>query len=291
MASFIDWKVKVKSLSRVWFFATPWSVAHQTPPLLPWHFPGKNTGVGCHFLLQGIFLTQGLNPDLRHCRQTLYSLSHQGSSLTSRVHLDNSFTFSVSVFSLLKAMMMATTMWVTVGLNENKAFSTGSVAKRSRQHGKVPGESNMEIYITMCKIDGQWEFALWLREFTQGLCDKLEEWDWEGDGREVQERGTYVYLWLIHVDILQKTAEFCKAIILQLKLKKKATAGHMVPQLLFPQCLHSEECSGDIENRILFFLISWGHHFFRILSATLIKNVLYPGFTPREVKHTHISQL
>ena len=33
--------------------------------------PGKNTGVGCHFLLQEIFLSQGLNPGLRHCRQTL----------------------------------------------------------------------------------------------------------------------------------------------------------------------------------------------------------------------------
>ena len=34
---------------------------------------------GCHFLLQGIFPTQGLNPGLLHCRQTLYLLSHQGS--------------------------------------------------------------------------------------------------------------------------------------------------------------------------------------------------------------------
>ena len=34
--------------------------------------PGKNTGVGCRFLLQGIFLTQGLNPSLLHCRQTFY---------------------------------------------------------------------------------------------------------------------------------------------------------------------------------------------------------------------------
>ena len=41
--------------------------------------PGKNTGVGCHALLQGIFLTQGSNPDLLHCRQILYHLSHQGS--------------------------------------------------------------------------------------------------------------------------------------------------------------------------------------------------------------------
>ena len=46
--------------------------------LRPWDFPGKNTGVGCHCLLQEIFPTQGLNPGLPHCRQTLYCLSHQG---------------------------------------------------------------------------------------------------------------------------------------------------------------------------------------------------------------------
>ena len=41
--------------------------------------PGKNTEVGCHLLLQGIFPTQGLSPGLLHCRQILYCLSHQGS--------------------------------------------------------------------------------------------------------------------------------------------------------------------------------------------------------------------
>ena len=41
--------------------------------------PGKNTGVGCHSLLQGIFPTQGSNPGLPHCRRILYWLSHQGS--------------------------------------------------------------------------------------------------------------------------------------------------------------------------------------------------------------------
>ena len=40
---------------------------------------GKNTGVGCHALPQGIFPTQGLNPDLPNCRQILNCLSHQGS--------------------------------------------------------------------------------------------------------------------------------------------------------------------------------------------------------------------
>ena len=44
-------KVKVKSLSRVRLFETPWTVAH-TRLLRPWDSPGKNTGVGCHFLLQ-----------------------------------------------------------------------------------------------------------------------------------------------------------------------------------------------------------------------------------------------
>ena len=46
--------------------------------LCPWDFPGKNTGVGCHFLLQGIFPTQGLNLSLLclpHCRGILYLLS------------------------------------------------------------------------------------------------------------------------------------------------------------------------------------------------------------------------
>ena len=47
--------------------------------LSPWDFPGKNTGVGCYALFQGIVLTQGSNPGLLRCRQILYLLSHQGS--------------------------------------------------------------------------------------------------------------------------------------------------------------------------------------------------------------------
>ena len=49
--------------------------------------PGKNSGVGCHALLQGIFPSQGLNPGLPHCRQILYHLSHQGSP-TQQIHED-----------------------------------------------------------------------------------------------------------------------------------------------------------------------------------------------------------
>ena len=63
--------------SRVWLFVTSWIVV--TSPLCPWNSPGKSTGVGCHTLLPGIFLSQGSDPGLLHCKQSLYHLSHQGS--------------------------------------------------------------------------------------------------------------------------------------------------------------------------------------------------------------------
>ena len=47
----------------------------------------------------------------------------------------------------------------------------------------------METYITMCRIDSQWEFAEWLRKLKQGLCVNPEGWDGEGDGREAQKGG------------------------------------------------------------------------------------------------------
>ena len=107
----------MKSLSHVWLFATPWTVAHHTPlsmgilqaRILEWVIipssrgssqprdqtqvsriaggfvtvwttrEAKNTGVGSLSLLQGNFLTQELNWGILHCRQILYQLSHQGS--------------------------------------------------------------------------------------------------------------------------------------------------------------------------------------------------------------------
>ena len=64
------------------------------------------------------------------------------------------------------------------------------------------GKSNMKTYITICKIDSQWEFAVCLRKPKQGLCINLEVWDEKGDGREFQKGGDiYIYLWLIHVEV------------------------------------------------------------------------------------------
>ena len=67
--------------------------------------------------------------------------------------------------------------------------------------GEEGVKSNMETYITICEIDSQQEFAVWLRKFKQGLCINLEGWDRKGDGREVQKEGIYVYLWLSHVEV------------------------------------------------------------------------------------------
>ena len=55
--------------------------------------------------------------------------------------------------------------------------------------GEMYGKSNMETYITICKIGSQQEFAVWLRKLKQGLCINLEGWHREGDGREFQKEG------------------------------------------------------------------------------------------------------
>ena len=51
------------------------------------------------------------------------------------------------------------------------------------------GKSDMETYITICKIDSQGEFVIWLIKLKQGLCINLEGWNREGDGTEVQKGG------------------------------------------------------------------------------------------------------
>ena len=66
--SFSKVKRKVKVAQCKVKVSNPWQsqVPQPTRLLCPWDSPGKNTGVGCHFLLQGIFLTQGLNLHLLH---------------------------------------------------------------------------------------------------------------------------------------------------------------------------------------------------------------------------------
>ena len=66
-------------LSCVQLFVTSLTAAYKAPLEVHGDSQGKNTGVGCHDLLQGIFPTQGSNTGLLYCRRILYCLSHQGS--------------------------------------------------------------------------------------------------------------------------------------------------------------------------------------------------------------------
>ena len=88
----------------------------------PWDSPGKNTGVGCHFLLQGIFLTQGLNSSLSgllHWQEDSLPLSHLGSITKSCLTLcdpmDNSPPGS-SVHGILEARILE---WVAISFSSD----------------------------------------------------------------------------------------------------------------------------------------------------------------------------
>ena len=80
-----------------------------------------------------------------------------------------------------------------------------------------------------------------------GPCDNLEGWNGVGGGRGVQE-GTYVYLWLIHVDVWQKPTQYCRAIILQLKIKLKKILSSR--EKINEGCEQEREPDDQLGNRI-----------------------------------------
>ena len=59
----------------------------------------------------------------------------------------------------------------------------------------------METYITICKIDSQQEFSVWLRKLKQGLCNRQKDEEGREMGAKVGREGAWVYLWLIHVEV------------------------------------------------------------------------------------------
>ena len=109
--------------SHVWLFATLWTAVHQAPVSV--EFPGRDTIVDCHFLLQGIFPTQGSNVcllhwqvdslPLTHHRSHIYTsvvqlLSHVQLFLTPRTAIPQAFlSFTIS-WSLLKLMSIESVM-------------------------------------------------------------------------------------------------------------------------------------------------------------------------------------
>ena len=99
-------EVKVLVAQSCMTFCNPIGCMQPVRLLCPWDFPGKNTGVGCHFLLHRIFPTQGLNLGLLHCRWILYHLNHQGSpnligiTLNLQISLDNMTILAILTLSI-----------------------------------------------------------------------------------------------------------------------------------------------------------------------------------------------
>ena len=91
------------------------------------------------------------------------------------------------------------------------------------EEGRMHEESNMEIYITICRIDSQWEFAVWFRELKLGLCNILEEWD----GEEGSRGKDHMYTYGRFMFCLAEIAQFCKTFILQLNFFFLFSEGHM----------------------------------------------------------------
>ena len=89
-------------------------------------------------------------------------------------------------------MCLCFTLIVAIPLLEHSFYQkyvfTYGHGKRGGE-GEMYGESNIEIYITICKIDSQWEFAVCLRKLKQWLSTNLEGWDGVGDGSKVQKGG------------------------------------------------------------------------------------------------------
>ena len=106
--------------SRVDSFVTSWTVFHQAP--LSMGFPGKNTGVGCHFLLQGISLTQGSNPCLLLDKRIYQSNTWKAPCLCDRIaqtvksKAPGPFTFSAALSDSLLAFISSFS-------NSNSPFS------------------------------------------------------------------------------------------------------------------------------------------------------------------------
>ena len=133
-------------LSRV-SFVTPCMVAQQAP--LSLGFP-RQEGAGCHFPLQGIFLTQELNPGLLHCRQVHYQRSHLGSPEYFRSNL------SSKVRTLCIYKWLPWTFVVVVVVKVNKCYCEGSSLHVKGSFRIKRLESSLEVQCLRLPIHCRW---------------------------------------------------------------------------------------------------------------------------------------
>ena len=126
--SMISWSRKHDVLScfrHVQLFVPQWIIA--TRLLCPWDSPGKNTGVGCSVLLQGLFLTQGLNPHLLcllHWRQILYCFSSVTQSCPTLCDPKNHSMPDLPVYHQLPEFTQSHVHWVSDAIQPSHSLSS-----------------------------------------------------------------------------------------------------------------------------------------------------------------------
>ena len=132
--------------------------------LCPSNSPGKNTGVGCRSLFQGIFSTQGSNPGLLYCRQILYHLSHQENPINLK------------------------SIW--------------KLCCRGRRWEDL-GEWHWNMYNIMYEMRCQSRFDARYWVLGASALGRPRGMVWGGRREEGSGWRTHVYLWQIHFDIWQ----------------------------------------------------------------------------------------
>ena len=96
--------------------------------------PDRNTGEGCHALLQGIFPTQGSNPGLTHCRWILYRLSHQGNPRKSKIQADQ-----LNRLDVLRGCFLGSAGGKETACRRMRLRDTGLIPGLSRSPGEEHG--------------------------------------------------------------------------------------------------------------------------------------------------------
>ena len=107
--------VVVQPVSHIRLFCDLMDNVQPTRLLCPRDLPGKNTEVVCHFLLQGIFFTQGLIPCLLHCQADYLPLNHQGSNIFfGKVSTQVFFSFFNQLVNFLAECFILCIFWIKI---------------------------------------------------------------------------------------------------------------------------------------------------------------------------------
>ena len=108
-------------------------------------------------------------------------------------------------------------------LHASNARGTGSIPASETKvlHAMLCGQKKRNMYMTMCKIDGQWEFAIWCREVNYGALWQPRGVGWGGRWEEGL-RGRNICIPIADACwCMEETTQYCKAVILQLKINFK----------------------------------------------------------------------